>query len=269
MEPTRLRPLQVGEVLDAAVKVYRNRFRSLFKIGLVIATPLEIVSVLALLSLPDEVFEETAAGSVDAAAVAVVGLIYALVFTGTLLVTAMTVKVISDSYLGRPADWRASLAAGVRKLPSLLWLDLLFLAFLIAGLPFLAVPTVYVYVAFSLCVPVLMLEGTPGARALHRSRRLVEGRWWPTAAALLAAFILTSVVSMFFSFVGFDAGARLDDTPMATVAGTVLTIISSSLVTPFTAVVTTVLYFDMRVRKEGLDLEQLAQSVETAAPERW
>jgi len=259
--PPSLRPLQVGEILDAAMKVYRQRFGPIFKAAFVVVAPIEVLIVLIQLSIPEDAFEETADDAAATAGVFGGGAIYLLAFVGLLLVTALAMRIISDSYLGRPHDWGQSVMAALRKLPSLGWLMLLYVSCLFAGLPYCGVMTVYLYAAFSLCVPILMLEDVRGARALHRSRRLVEGRWWPVSGALLVAFLLTIVVKVFFTVVLFGAGFATQDFTVFLIIGTVLSIISSSVVAPFTAAVITIVYFDMRVRKEGFDLELLASSV--------
>jgi hypothetical protein len=107
---------------------------------------------------------------------------------------------------------------------------------------------------------------------MRRSFRLVRGRWWPTFGALLLAF-------MFQFFLGLVLGiplgivtAGLDSGSAAALAlTTVVSVASSVITTPFMAAVLVLIYFDLRVRKEGFDLELLAQGVGipgAALPER-
>lgn len=266
MEPTRLRPLQVGEILDAAMKVYRQRFASLCKAAFVVVAPVEILIVLIQLSIPDDAFVtdefgDSVSTTADVAAGVGSAFIVVLAFASVLLVMATTLRIVHGVYLDRPVHWTESLTEAIRKLPSLAWIVVLYTACALAGLPYCGIPTVYVYVAFVLAVPVLMLEGTKGARALHRSRRLVEGRWWPVAGVLLASIVLMFIVRMLFNSLILGAGSTIDDLTVAILVGTVLQIIGSVLIEPFFAVVITILYFDMRVRKEGFDLELLAGSI--------
>src|SRR5207237_1264734 len=99
----------------------------------------------------------------------------------------------------------------------------------------------------------------------HRQRRayrLVRGRWWPTFGALLVAF-------MFQFFLGLVLGIPLalltaswDSGSTAAIALTsVVSVASSVVTTPFMAAVLVLVYFDLRVRKEGFDLELLSQGV--------
>jgi hypothetical protein len=98
-----------------------------------------------------------------------------------------------------------------------------------------------------------------GFAALRRSFRLVRGRWWPTFLIVLLGFILAGVVSAIAGgLVGALAFAA--DSEVAEFLVNVLAqILGSAISTPFTAAFITVLYVDLRVRKEGFDLQLLAE----------
>ncbi len=138
----------------------------------------------------------------------------------------------------------------------------------LVALGFLAciIPGVYLSVAWVAAVPALLLEDLRGRGALKRSRELVSDRWWPTAAALLVATILAAIVQSVISglllAMVFSGASDLVGALAQAVANTA----ASVLTTPFTAAVVTVIYFDLRVRKEGFDLELLARQVGVEAP---
>lgn len=232
-----------------------------------VIAPIEILSLLIELSIPREVFETnefgdtTADGGMVAAMFVAIGLVVLLAYFATQLATAASLKIVSDSYLGKETTWYESLMFAFKRLKSIAWVGALIFLLMAAGLPFCGVPTVYMWVAFSVAIPVVLLEGIPGTRALHRSKRLVEGRWWSVAGILAVALILTFVVGMVvgavFGAVTFATGSET----VAVLVDAISSILVSSVVTPFTAAVVTILYFDLRVRKEGFDLELLAQSV--------
>ena len=103
-------------------------------------------------------------------------------------------------------------------------------------------------------------------KALRRSRGLVKGRWWATFGTLLVATVLSGIVQSVLSglLVGVTVTGGNDLAQAA--AQAIATTVGSVLTTPFTAAVVTVLYFDLRVRKEGFDLELLAQRVGVEPP---
>jgi hypothetical protein len=127
--------------------------------------------------------------------------------------------------------------------------------------------TVYLFVSFAIAAPAYMLEGTGVVAALGRSRRLVRTRWWPIFGILLLAALLAgligAIIGIPFSYLGGFAGVSfgLDETMFAATSAVALAItsvgviLSGTITAPFQAGVTGLLYFDQRMRREGLDIE--------------
>jgi hypothetical protein len=142
-----------------------------------------------------------------------------------------------------------------------------FLTVFLAGIGFLfcIVPGVYLWISWTLVVPVVLFEEGRGRGALSRSRALVRGRWWPTCGVLGITSLLSALVGGALQGVLLGVSAAGGEVVDA-IARAVATSLSSMLTTPFSAAVVTVLYFDMRVRKEGFDLELLARQVGVEPP---
>jgi hypothetical protein len=267
-----LRPLGVGEILDVAIKVYRLRFVTLIKAVTILVAPVSALGAIVQLSAePDDI--STSPGDFDtspgsepdlsdfATFLGALIVVAVLTFVATQVATAASLKIISGTYLAEEAEWRDSLRFALSRLGSLVWLStitgvLLLLAFLAC-----VVPMIYLYAAWAVAVPVLLLEDVRGRKALRRSRLLVRGRWWSTAAALLLSTLLQTIVNLVFTGVGTALVAAADNELADAVVNTVLGTAASVFTTPFAAAVTAVLYFDLRVRKEGFDLEMLARQV--------
>lgn len=176
--------------------------------------------------------------------------------------TAAAYRLVADAYLGRPVDPDASLRFGLRRLPSVLWVSLLSGLGLFAGFIFFVAPGIYLAVAWAVAIPVLLGENRRGSAALGRSRALVRGRWWPCAGVLILAFLLEAIVTYSIILgVGRIAGDGGNDSILFIERG-VASLIASTLVLPFKVAVTTVLYIDLRVRKEGFDIQLLTHSLE-------
>ncbi len=268
MSTTQLRPLGVGEILDVAVKAYGRNARTLIVIGAVVGIPFELlkgVIQLSTVSAPDQVtgsFTGADAMSSDYSRARIAGLAVTLLIGAVvgLLQTAATLRAVSDAYLGETPRVRGSLVFAVRRIWSLIWLYLL----LGVGLTFAAlallIPAIWLYVAWSVATPVLLLEGVGGAAALRRSFRLVRGRWWPAAAVLLVGSLSVSIVT--FVLVGLLSAIPMiidgSSVLLAVTASTIASAVAGAVVRPFQAAVTTILYFDLRVRRDGLDLSLLA-----------
>lgn len=279
MDAAQLRPLAVGEILDVAINVYRERFTHLVKAAAVVVAPVAVLRALVQLSLvPADEEDGLFSGPVDAtgqltldggeilaliAGFAVVGLVS---LVASQLATAASFKLVSGSYLDEPPDWRASLRFATSRLGSLVWLTLLFGLGVGVGLVLCIVPGVYLYVAWSVAVPALLFENLRGSRALGRSRGLVKNRWWPTVGVLLVAFILSEIVQGVVSGLLVVVVSVGDNELVAAVAQAIADTVGTVLTTPFTAAVATAVYFDLRVRKEGFDLELLARRVGVEPP---
>ncbi|WP_328963152.1 glycerophosphoryl diester phosphodiesterase membrane domain-containing protein [Streptomyces virginiae] len=290
-----LRPLGLGEILDGAVATMRTHWRSVLPITLVVATVVQIISVIVQKFMldditfaanpdagPEEVFDSL--GSTLGASV-VIQFIQAL---GTIVVTAMLTMVFSRAVLGQQSSvsgaWRESrpqllrligltllLALGAVLLGAVLILPGALtdnVGLVILGV-FVWVPLlVWLGVKFSLASPALMLEKSSVFKAFARSSKLVKNTWWrifgiTILTTMIAFFISAMIVAPFqiLSLLVFSGGldALEDGSGMnnwgALIAPAIGLIIAQTIVMPFQSGVTVLLYVDQRIRREGLDLE--------------
>jgi len=269
MSTPTLRPLRVGEILDAAIKVYLGNARTLIGLTAVVVVPLQLVSAIVLLStvstasaVPQGAFGAYSSGSDSAASLGasvVLGVTGVLV---SLLTTAGCVKAVSDAYLGGEPGIASSLGFAVRRAVALFGMYIVYVLGLALGFVALIIPGIWLYGAWSVSAPALLIEGRSPVGALARSRQLVRGRWWPAAGVVLVAFVMVGVVGGVLS----GALGALVLTGKGSVVVNVIAVsfasaISSVLVRPFQAAVTTVLYYDLRVRRDGYDIALLAEQL--------
>ncbi|MEA2391915.1 MAG: hypothetical protein QOK31_2024 [Solirubrobacteraceae bacterium] len=264
---TPLRPLGIGEKLDAAIKIYLRNAPQLFLTVLVVVVPLQLLAAIVsygLLSggnVHNGKIYSLSAGSILLAALfsVVISIVQAA------LANAACFKGVSDAYVGNPMSWRESLRFTLPKLGSLVWLSVMVGFLLIIAAIALLVPAIYLGVIWSLAFPVLVVEGLRGTKAMGRSFDLVRGHWWGTFGTLVVAFILLYVVQF---IVGLILGAITNSTDsfaLIRAVGFVTGVITSVIATPFIAACVSVIYYDLRVRKEGFDIEMLTQQLGTAS----
>lgn len=266
MDPAGLRPLGIGEILDVAIKIYRARFGVLVRAVAVVLGPVFALSAIIRISIPseDNLLSTQPAGTPEFdgdqfwAFLAGTVVISLLGFIASQLATGACFKAVSGAYLDEEPSWRESLQFARSKLGPLLWLSFLQIVLLVPATLACLVPGFYLYVAWTVAAPVLLLEDVRGWSALKRSRALVKGRFWAVAGVVVLVFILTAMVQAVF--LGLFAGivAVTGNEVAGAVADALGQTASSALITPLSAAVLTVLYFDLRVRKEGFDLELLA-----------
>jgi hypothetical protein len=187
-------------------------------------------------------------------------------FVASQVATGASFKAVSGAYLDETPDWRECLQFARSKLGSLMWLSFVLVVFLIPAMLACLVPGIYLYGAWAVAAPVLLLEGVLGTKALKRSRSLVKGRWWPVAGVLLLSSILTGIVQAVVLGLTVALVSVSGNEVANAVAQAIGQTAASALTTPFAAAVLTVLYFDLRVRKEGFDLELLARRIGVEPP---
>jgi hypothetical protein len=141
---------------------------------------------------------------------------------------------------------------------------------LAGGIVLAIVVAVLVYVRLAFAAPALLLERLGVLTALSRSWRLVAGSWWRTFGILtlgaIIAAAINGLVQLPFSLVGNLVGAlagsgdaqSLGDVTsgmqIALVITNVGSVLASTVTAPFTAALTALLYIDLRIRREGLDV---------------
>ena len=125
----------------------------------------------------------------------------------------------------------------------------IFFAVLLAALGILVgavliVPGVYLFVRWYFVPQTVVLEGAHRGAALRGSSRVVEGFWWRTFGLI----VLVNVVALVFAVIlgaPFTAAADRADRAVWALVGE---IVASSVVQPFGALYSTLLYFDLRQR---------------------
>ncbi|MFD3687230.1 glycerophosphoryl diester phosphodiesterase membrane domain-containing protein [Nocardiopsis sp. NPDC058631] len=141
------------------------------------------------------------------------------------------------------------------------------------GIALFAWITIRLYFA----MPIVVLERLGPGQALARSWRLTQGSWWRVFGIVLLASMLIGFVSSLLS-TPFTLIAVVPsfvfpgEAWAAVVSGAVMfvaNVLVYSITTPFTVGVTTLLYVDLRMRREGLDLKlhSAAQAGYEAGPE--
>jgi hypothetical protein len=180
------------------------------------------------------------------------------------LLTGMLTVAITQDVLGvrvtlaqawaqvRPRMWRLLILAVVTTVAEF------------AGLIFFIAPGVWLWGAWAVAVPALMVERTTMRGALRRSRQLVRGTFWRVwgirALGVLIVEVLAGIIVIPFVIAGavVDSGTLSSGTDHFPVLFAVLTALGSAVAAAFTAPVRAgidaLLYVDLRMRKEGLDI---------------
>jgi hypothetical protein len=268
-----LRPLAVSDILDNAFRIWWRESWTLFGVVLVVTLPVQALAGLVQVSFFPEAYEMSFRFDFDpanqpqldrdeviaAAGTGAVAIVLGLVSYA--LAEAACFKAVADAYLGGRPTWRGSLGFAVRRAHSVLWVTVLQTVLLVLAFVLLIVPGVWLAFAWSVAIPALLAEGVRGRRALGRSFRLVRRTWWRTAGVVLLAFVIAGFAS-FVATVPFNAIALVtapDNLIVSLLAATLGATIGAIVSTPLVAAFVTLLYFDLRARKEGPEIELAAR----------
>lgn len=254
MPATALRPRSATEIIDASFQILRRHY-----------TPLVAIAVVALLPY---IVLVAVTGGATTDALAVSGSAIILVFLAQWLCAALAeaavIVGVSDAYLEGNVDIHRSLVSTAARLPTIILAGLFRgLAILVATLAFFF-PGIYVMLRTFAIIPVVVLEERSAGASFRRSWDLAKGEVGKILGTMLLAWLIFIVLYMLLVFaVGVIAGLLAPTNERMT---SLLVALLLALVYPITGVVTTLLYYDIRVRREGYDLELMARDASAPLP---
>lgn len=250
MATMQLRPMAMGEILDASFALLRHNAGVFFGVAIVCQ------GVPTALSL----FVEFGGGPSRH-----LGLYLAaklLNFVGYLLVTGASIRVVSQAYLGNEPSLSDALDFAFAKIGRTLSAGFAAGILTVLGLIFLILPGVVVLCGLSVAVQAAVLEPVPGGtEGLGRSWSLTSGSKWRAFGLYCVVFVLLVLFLLGFAFLAGLAAAMVPVLLVPTLIGVGLFFL---FLYPFTSCVFTLFYYDLRVRKEAFDLELLSQHLGAA-----
>ncbi len=249
MSAPALRPLSLGEVLDVSFGLYRSRFASL----LVVSVVSQLVPSLI------RVYFETAGTMFQNLPLLLA--YYALAIVLSAVGVAASTFIVSDAYLGRETSAWAALGRAMSMIGRIIGVSIMSSMLIGIGFLLLIVPGVILLAGLILSTVVAVLEGRANSAALGRSWELTKGFRGKVLLTMICVGILLMVPTIAVGAIWAVIGGETGSLGLAGIE--VVTSLFSILIYPFFYVVLTVIYYDLRVRKEGFDLELLASQLAT------
>ena len=176
------------------------------------------------------------------------------------IVMAATTQAVSERYLGQEATILGSYRAVTRRLFS--FLITMFVANLMVGigLALLIIPGVIIYCWYAFIPIVFMLEGKSWTAARNRSKILSVNEYWRIILLWFVGFAITRIVA--FGFEGL--WVMIFKEANGPLIGITLGIVAA-LTTPIQVILLVLLYYDIRIKKEGFDIEILTAELELSS----
>lgn len=281
----RLRPLGLGEVLDDIFRIYRRHFGLLCAIGLLVSVPSLLIQFttgsVANLGFLFNVFgnlgnpqsSSNGGGPVPLTELGPPNLpLFGLSYLVLLALLPFSIGAVSraaiDIALGNPVSVRSAFAGVARRYWALLGQTLIVVVAIVPLL--LCFPVaIWIGVRWAVGIPAVLAEGIGPLRGLGRSWTLTRGSWWRLFGTLLLVYLLQAVISGALGVLGLPVGFAIPFIPTVVRAAIVLTVSTAAgaLTLPVVYLCIVLLYFDLRIRREHFDLDQLArQAVPPPAP---
>jgi hypothetical protein len=235
------KPRGIGDLLGDALGLYFRNFPTVFAIGLAVVVPVQLIVAGIGLEELTSGYRETDS-TIELLIPTVVS--YLVVAPLTIAATIHLLKRLADGERPRAGP---SIQAGLDVFPQVFLAVLISGAGIALGLLLLILPGVYVAVRWYFAAQSVVIDDARSTEALRASWRLTDGFWLRTFGVVLlanvVAFIPASLVAL-----PLQALAESADRQAISLAGMVLT---ESLTAPFVALVSTLLFFDVRARRDA------------------
>lgn len=126
------------------------------------------------------------------------------------------------------------------------------------------VVAIFLYVRWIFWVPAIIIENYNSTGGMGRSWKLVKGTFWRVLGFTIILYVIVTFFSAgpiylitFFSFL-------LPSPFIGFLLNSIVSTIIVMFMTPLSFAVLTVLYYDLRIRKEGFDLQMQMQAQDTS-----
>lgn len=238
------RPRSASEIVDAAFQLFKQHFKTIVLVTAVAYLPLLLLNTA--LSRALGVDEAIAAGRFDSSFFIVSML--DMVWFG--LVSAVVTAAASEAYLRHTPDPAAAFRLAFSRAGSVIACVVIVTIAIGIGLVLLIAPGLYIYARYGMAPIIAVLEGGGLRASLARASILSNDR---KGHILRTMFIILLI----FVAVGFAFGliiVLLPNPILVAAAGFLVTILSYPLV----ALAQTVLYYDLRIRAEGYDVQLMS-----------
>lgn len=288
-----LRPLTFGEFFDGAFRAIQHNPLTLLGVSLLVSVVFAVIQYVTTRPLTDWIMRMPGSGSSEVDVLiqqGVPGILSTLLSSAvTVVLSGLLVVPVSESIIGRkistgdmfrrskPRIWPLVLTSlivilatsiGPMVVSSGLFLLLGTLASsgaapLVILFPFLAlallVVTVWLSIRLAMAGPAVMLEQISPVDALKRSFDLTRGFTMRNLGVTIVAALVVAAIALAISLpIGLVSGMfYVFGTQVLAIAAVVSVIaqtLSTAISVPFSAAVTVLLYVDLRMRKEGLDV---------------
>jgi hypothetical protein len=284
--------MQLGEILDGSFNIYRRHFGLFMRLSLIIVWLHAAFGVYLTVRFGGDPIKFLNAVEQHPLAAFGITIAWLIIWAATsLLLEAGTIRIISDSYLGQEPELGTALRFGVAKIvPLLLVATSKFLLFLliavfgalggllvftigrlmgpaIGGLFFtvgavgLCWLVAWIACGYGTTTPIVVLEELPSSfDAFGRSWELTRGLRGKVFGTLFVTVLISYIVPQMV-VTGINSFVSAGGNTSLQTFFVVLSSLIGIVLAPILPCALTLLYYDLRVRREAFDLEILSEQL--------
>ncbi len=259
----------LGGLLDETFTIYFRHFWRLAKLAALVQVPAGIVSILLL-----ELFDGPAVTEAMAFIVAAfVGVFGAVFLFGAGATAVGQHYVTGDIVLGScyQRAWWKVLSLAVIAIVAVLFLVVAPMATLVTdktwvvgAAALILIPAFILLIYWSLAVQAVVVEGFSPVDALRRSTILIKGNWWRIFGITVVLGLIATGLRIVATIPFALAAMAVSGEPASNAAGSILSlggVIVGVFVLPVLFIAVTLVYYDVRIRKEQFDLTILSREM--------
>ena len=229
----------VGALFGDSLRVFSSHAWLFILLSAAVVVPVEIIVEGIGLEMLTSPYDDSPP-LVESVAPTVVGFLVV-----TPIITAICIYALQTIAEARRPSAGQVLVAGFEAFTPLFGAVLLAAIGIAAGFVALFVPGVYLAIRWYFVPQAVVIEGARGPAALGRSSEIVQGFWWRTFGLVVLANVAVAIPGLVL-LAPFSAIAESTDQAVWALVGTIL---ATSVTTPFVALYSTLLYYDLLARR--------------------
>ncbi len=235
-------PRDVGGLFGDSLRVFISHAWLFILLSAAVVIPVEIIVEGIGLEMLTSSYDESPPLA-ESIAPSVVGFLVV-----TPIITAISIYALQSIAEGQRPSAGQVFVAGFEAFTPLFGAVLLAAIGIALGFVALFVPGVYLLIRWYFVPQAVVIEGARGPAALSRSSEIVQGSWWRTLGLVVLANVAVAIPALLL-LAPFNAIAASTDQAVWALVGTIL---ATSVTTPFVALYSTFLYYDLLTRRTPL-----------------
>jgi len=263
--------MSITDIIVESFKLYKNNFKRFFVFMVLTFVPGALVIISKFL-LTNFFSGKTLGG---------LGLSYLVFLIVALLLSAISfwcnvafIRVIAHAYTGQVSS---SVGTELSSATKIFWpaigVTILTVLAVLGGMILLIIPGIIFMLWFAFSYASVTIDNTNVMDGMHKSKALVDGRWWkvlwrlffPTVVFGIVAVIAANIVEMPLTYILKNTAPTSSLFATWSLLAKIIDSFTTAIFTPLTTIAMVVLYFELKKDPQGAVVPQMAEA-KTSTP---